>query len=161
MIMAKFDPREFTTPELLRCYADLMDNLKERNAVRTYNSPVADFAEWLVAQKLKLSLERNSNAGYDATGSEERFQIKCRRLTPSNNSRQLSVIRNLGDEKFDYLIGVVFERDFTVKEAYKIPHGIIADYAKFSKHQNGHILQLKGDILRDSKVEDITHVLKQ
>lgn len=158
--MSEFDPKAFPTPSLLRCFADILDELKQRGVVRTRNNPVADYAEWLVAQRLDLSLERNSRSGYDATSTmNERFQIKSRRLDPSNKSRQLSVIRNLDAGEFDYLIGVLFDRDFTVKEAYKIPHGVIAKYARFSKHQNGHILYLRGDVLRDPSVEDITHIL--
>ena len=158
--MNAFDPKAFSTPDLLRCFADILDELKQREVVRTRNNPVADYAEWLVAQRFDLSLERNSRSGYDATNAmKKRFQIKSRRLDPSNASRQLSVIRNLDAGEFDYLIGVLFNRDFTVKEAYKIPHGVIAKYARFSKHQNGHILYLRGDILRDPRVEDITHIL--
>jgi hypothetical protein len=138
-----------------------LDELKQRSVVRTRNNPVADYAEWLVAQRLGLSLERNSKSGYDATNtSGNRFQIKSRRLDPFNKSRQLSVIRNLDAGEFDYLIGVLFNRDFTVNEAYKIPRGLITKYARFSKHQNGYILHLRGDILRAQGVEDITHILR-
>ncbi len=158
--MIKFDPKAISTSDLLGCFADILGELKQRGVVRTRNNPVADYAEWLVAQRLGLSLERNNKFGYDATNtSGERFQIKSRRLDPFNKSRQLSVIRNLDAGEFDYLIGILFDRDFTVKEAYKIPHGLIAKYARFSKHQNGHILHLRGDILRASGVEDITHNL--
>jgi hypothetical protein len=158
--MIEFDPKAISTFDLLGCFADILDVLKQRGVVRTRNNPVGDYAEWLVAQRLGLSLEHNSKFGYDATNtSGERFQIKSRRLDPSNKSRQLSVIRNLDTGEFDYLIGILFDRDFTVKEAYKIPHGVIAKYASFSKHQNGHILHLRGDILRAPSVEDITHNL--
>lgn len=158
--MSEFDPKAFPTSSLLRYFADILDELKQRGVVRTRNNPVADYAEWLVAQRLGLSLERNSRSGYDATSRmNERFQIKSRRLDPSNKSRQLSVIRNLDAGEFDYLIGVLFHRDFTVKEAYRIPHGVIAKYARFSRHQNGHILYLSGDALRDPSVEDITNIL--
>ena len=158
--MIKFNPKAISTFDLLGCFADILDELKQRGVVRTRNNPVGDYAEWLVAQRLGLLLERNSKFGYDATNTNgERFQIKARRLDPSNKSRQLSVIRNLDAGEFDYLIGLLFERNFTVKEAYKIPHGVIAKYARFSKHLNGHILHLRGDILRDSGVEDITHNL--
>jgi len=159
--MTKFDPKVFSTTELLRYFADILDELKQRSVVRTRNNPVADYAEWLVAQKLDLSLERNSKSGYDATNTGgERFQIKSRRLDPSNKSRQLSVIRNLDAGEFDYLIGVLFNRNFTVNEAYKIPHSLIAKYGQFNKHQNGYILRLRGDILRAQGVEDITHILR-
>lgn len=158
--MSEYDLKFFSIPELLRCFADILDELKQRGVVRTRNNPVADYAEWLVSQRLGLLLERNSKSGYDATNTNgERFQIKSRRLDVSNKSRQLSVVRNLEAGDFDYLIGILFDREFRVKEAYKMPQGIIANYADFNVHQNGHILHLKGNVLRDPSVEDITRLL--
>ncbi|MFC2002818.1 hypothetical protein ACFLV4_02575, partial [Chloroflexota bacterium] len=111
------------------------------------------------SQILGLSLKRNSHSGYDATNDKgERFQIKGRRLDPTNKSRQLGVIRNLETNDFDYLIGVLFDRDFKVIEAYKIPQHVIKEYAGFSSHQNGHILQLRGDILSNQHVQNLTYL---
>lgn len=158
--MIQFNPKAISTHDLLRCYADILDELKHRHVVRTFNNPVADYAEWLVAQMLDLELKTNSRSGYDATNSaNEKFQIKSRRLVPSNKSRQMGVIRNLEAVEFDYLIAVLFESDFSLKEAYKIPQSVITKYAKFSKHQNGYILHLRGKILKDPVVEEITHAL--
>jgi len=147
---------------LLHQFAAIMDELKTRGVVRTRNNPVADYAEYLTANALKLTLEHNSKLGYDAQGEKgERFQIKGRRLDETNKSRQLSVIRNLNSKEFDYLIGVLFDHDFIVMEAYRIPHQLISKYAKYSKHQNGHILYLKGPILQESVVENLTHIFKE
>lgn len=52
--------------ELMNLYAEILAELNRRNVVRTYNSPVGDYAEWLVAEKLGLVLEHNSQKGYDA-----------------------------------------------------------------------------------------------
>jgi len=159
--MAKFDWEALTVPELLRCFADILDELKERKVVRTRNNPVADYAEWLLTQRLGLLLERNSKRGYDATSQDgKRYQIKSRRLDQANESKQLSVIRNLDAAEFDYLIGILFNRDFTVKEAYKIPHGVIEKHARFSELQNGHILHLQGEVLATRGVENITDKLR-
>jgi len=158
--MAEFDWEGLTVPELLRCFADILDELKERKVVRTRNNPVGDYAEWLLTQRLGLLLERNSKRGYDATGQDDkRYQIKSRRLDQTNESKQLSVIRNLDANEFDYLVGVLFNRDFTVKEAYKIPHSVIREHASFSEHQNGYILHLQGEVLTAPGVENITEVL--
>ena len=58
--MAEFDWKVLTRPQLLQCFADILDELKERRIVRTRNNPVADYAEWLVTRQLGLSLERSS-----------------------------------------------------------------------------------------------------
>ena len=52
--------------ELMNLYAEILAELNRRNVVRTYNSPVGDYAEWLVAEKLGLVLEHDSQKGYDA-----------------------------------------------------------------------------------------------
>ena len=159
--MTEFDWKALTVSKLLRCFADILDELKKREVVRTRNNPVADYAEWLVTQQLGLSLERSSNRGYDAIDqkSGKRYQIKSRRLDPTNESKLLSVIRNLDTNEFDYLVGVLFNRDFTVKEAYKIPHSVIREHARFSEHVNGHLLHLQGEVLTARGVENITKVL--
>jgi hypothetical protein len=157
--MVEFNPNDFSTSELLRCYAVILDELKARSMVRTQNNPVADYAEWLVSEKLGLELTPNSNAGYDALGSNgKRFQIKSRRINLSRDPRQLGVIRNLDAGEFDYLIGVLFSMNFRTVEAYKIPHAIIRDFARFRRYQNGHILHLRGRVLNAPGVEDISHV---
>ena len=158
--MTEFDWKVLTIPELLRCFANILDELKERKVVRTRNNPVADYAEWLVTQQLGLSLERSSKRGYDAIDQNgKRYQIKSRRLDPTNESRLLSVIRNLDTNEFDYLVGVLFNRDFTVKEAYKIPHSVIREHARFCEHVNGYLLHLQGEVLTAPGVENITEVL--
>lgn len=147
--------------ELMNMYADILIELNSRKVVRTYNSPVGDYAEWLVAEKLNLTLEKNSQKGFDAYESKtkKRFQIKSRweRGNPSPQSRKLNVIRNYEENQFDYLIVVIFNERFDVKEAYSIPHEVIRQYARYSKHQNGYILMAMGQILHDDKVENITY----
>ncbi len=149
-----------TDIELLQLNSELLDELKSRKIIRTRNNPVADYAEWLVSKKMGLALQTNSKAGFDAIdNSGIRYQIKSRRLDPTNNSTQLGVIRNYEKKEFDYLIGVLFNKDFTVKGAYKIPHNVIGIYSKYSTHQNGHILHLKNGVLNDKDITDITKIL--
>jgi Family of unknown function (DUF6998) len=125
--------------------------------VRTSNSPIGDYAEWLVAKQLGLSLVANSNSGYDAVDSSGvKYQIKGRRVTARNRSRQLSAIRNLTHHDFDYLIAVIFNEQVVVEKVVKIPHEIIDKYSRFRKHVNAHILILQDDILTDPLTEDLT-----
>jgi hypothetical protein len=145
---------------LLQSFAAILDELRQRGVVRSRNNPIADYAEWLVAKQLGLQLTGNSNRGYDAISPQDtKYQIKGRRLSIPKSSRQLSVIRNLGGREFDYLIAVLFDHNFGVMEAYKIPHGVIEKHARYSQHVNGHLLRLKGDILTLPEVENITAVL--
>jgi hypothetical protein len=160
--MSRWEPEKISTPFLLQQFADILDELKRRGVVRTRNNPVADYAEWLASRKLGLLIVGNSNSGYDAVNNKgDRFQIKGRRLDPTHKSRQLGVIRNLNAKEFDYLIGILFDRDFKVIEAYKIPRHIIEEHARFSSHQNGHILQLRGDILNHQLVQNLLNFFNE
>jgi hypothetical protein len=143
--------------KLLQLHTSIMQELKSRKVLRTRNNPVADFSEWLVAQSLGLELENNSKAGYDAMDKKKnRYQIKARRVIPENMSTQLGVIRGLKKNDFDFLIGVIFNEHYEVKYAAKIPHNIVGNIAKFSEHQNGHILHLKPEIFVDKRIQNIT-----
>lgn len=150
------DLKKYSVIQLLQQQALIIDELIRRDVVRTRNNPVADYGEYIVAKSLGLTLENNSHAGFDATDTQgARFQIKARRITLERKSAQLGVIRNLDKKDFDYLIAVIFNHDFSVNSCYKIPREVIAEYSRYSKHQNGHILILKGAILDDSLVESI------
>jgi hypothetical protein len=151
------EPDSLTILELLQSYYKILDELRARIIVRTSNSPIGDYAEWLVAKQLGLSLVANSNSGYDAVDSSGvKYQIKGRRVTARNRSRQLSAIRNLTHHDFDYLIAVIFNEQVVVEKVVKIPHEIIDKYSRFRKHVNAHILILQDDILTDPLTEDLT-----
>lgn len=90
------------------------------------------------------------------TGSDGvRYQIKARRVTPNNRSRQLSAIRKLDEADFDRLIGVIFNAEFEVTDAYEIPHEVIAEYSRYCSHTNAHVVHLQGSLLSDPRVKDI------
>lgn len=146
----------------LKDYAMILNSLHSAGVVRTYNSPVGDYAEWLVSTKLNLQLEKNSEKGYDAVDVESglRYQIKSRWMHPGKNSRQLNVIRNYEDNQFDYLIAVIFGNSFEVVEAYLIPHSLPKEYFPFNKHQNGIVVTLTQEFIQDSRVKDITYRFK-
>lgn len=160
--MGKLDVTTLSTPELLTAFGDVLEELKSRGIVRSRNNPVADYSEWIVSKALSLSLQSNSNKGFDAVDSlGVRYQIKGRRLHPSNPSRQLSVIRSLDSNGFDFLVGVLFNEDFLITEAYKIPHDVTHKYARYSEHQNGHIVVLRGEILTAEGVTRIDDDLRK
>jgi hypothetical protein len=147
----------FSDKHLLHLYCDLMEELRNRKIVRSGNNPVSDYGEKTVAEKMNLELSEGSNKGYDAldpkTGT--RYQIKSRRVTKHNQSKQLGVIRNLEEKLFDYLVAVIFNEYLIPVELWQIPIEIISEYAKYSKHQNGHILIMSGDILRDGRIKKL------
>lgn len=146
---------DMTETELLQLQASVIDELKARGVVRTKNNPLGDYTEWLVAKALGLELATNSAAGYDATDADGvRYQIKGRRITPENQSRQLSAIRNLDKNDFDLLAAVVFDEKYSIINAVIIPHELVGEYASYRKHVNAHILHVRGAILEDPRARD-------
>jgi hypothetical protein len=148
------DFKGFEDEELLQLYGRLMEELRQRKLIRSSNTPVSDYAEKIVCEKLKLSLQRKSSKGHDAIDEKRgtKYQIKARRLTRHNKSRQLGVIRNLDQRLFDYLIAVFFDEFFNIIEIWRIPRETIPMYSRYSPHQNGHILVLTGEVLEDKTV---------
>ncbi len=148
------------TKELLQLQASITKELKTRGVVRTHNNPLGDYTEWLVANALDLKLEANSKVGFDGISKTGiRVQIKGRRVTSTNNSRQLSAIRKYNDKDFDELVAVIYNEEFDIIEALQMPHSVIGEYAKYREHLNAHILILKGPILSDPRVKCIKHLI--
>lgn len=146
---------------LLRIYAETLDALRASGVVRSSNNPVCDYAEWLVAKALRLQLVTKSTKGFDATDPKgKRYQIKSRRSTRYNGSRQLGVIRNLDDSPFDYVVAVIFDERFDLECAYRVPVTAVQNHATYRPHVNGHVLVLRGAILDHPGVQDITAVLE-
>jgi len=145
------DLKNLEKRDLLQLYGRLMEKLRQRKLIRSSNNPVSDYAEKIVCEKLKLSIQGKSSKGYDAIDEKSgiKYQIKARRVTKHNKSRQLGVIRNLDQKLFDYLIAVIFDESFKPIEIWRIPRETIPKYARYSQHQNGHILILAGKVLED------------
>jgi hypothetical protein len=159
--MKAIDFTQFSIAELFTTHSMVMNELRDRKVIRTENNPTGDYAEWLVSTKLKLTLAPNSARGYDAIDSKgKKYQIKGRRISPRNTSTQLGVIRNLDEKDFDFLIAVIFEENWEVKEAVKIPHASIGLLSTYGEHQNGHIMHLRKGIFNNVGVEDILATLR-
>jgi len=152
---------ELSIVELLATHSAVLDELKHRNVIRSKNNPTGDYAEWLISTKLGLTLETNSAKGFDATDSLGlRYQIKARRITPENKSTQLGVIRNLDGKDFDFLVAVIFDADWHVRYAAKIPHQAVPLLATYRPHVNGHTMHLRPAVFDNPSIEDISNELR-
>jgi len=143
---------------LLREYAGVMAELRERKVMRSANSPVSDYAEWLAARALGLDLVHLSTTGYDALDRRtgKRYEIKARRTAPGSKPTMLSAIRGLGEKHFDYLLVVLFDAGFMVKRAALIPHRLVQEVAVYRKHVNAHIVLLRDALWERPEVKDVT-----
>jgi hypothetical protein len=150
------------TTELFSAYGAIMDELRRREIVRSSNSPLSDYAELLFCKAFGWKRERNSAAGYDAVDESTgvRSQIKGRRLTPHNASRQLSAIRNLDATPFDELAGVLVDEEFQVVRAALVPVAVVRAKSVHVAHTNSWKFLLRDAVWIIPGVRDVTEELK-
>jgi hypothetical protein len=159
--MSLEDLAHVATPDLFALYGTVLGELRRRGIVRSTNGPVADYAEYLVIKALSLQLAPKSTKGYDATDDRgQRYEIKGRRLTAHNRSRQLSFIRGLDRRHFAYLAGVLFNEDFSVRRACLLPVELVEQEATYREHVNGWILHLRDSLWERQGVRDITAAVR-
>lgn len=164
----RFGLQAHSVPELLVLYDAVLERLRDLAVVRSSNNPVSDYAELLVTRALGLELAPQSVAGYDARAADGmRYQVKGRRPTAHNPSRQLSAIRGLGTPEveplewpFDYLIGVLFRADFTVWRAAQIPVAQVRRLSRWTPHVNAWRFILRDSVWMEPGVEDVTEAVR-
>lgn len=155
--MNNINLQQLTALELLRIPYAAIRELINRGIVRTQNSPLGDYTEYLVAEALGGELEANSKKSYDiATPDGITYQVKGRRMTGTSGDRQLSVIRSW---EFDYLIGVLFDVDLNLVRAAKVPMQAVKEDSYTAKHANGQTFYLRDTVWDWDGVEDITDLL--
>ncbi|QMI48980.1 hypothetical protein [Burkholderia sp. MBR-1] len=154
------DLPKLSIADLLATHCIVIAELQRRGVLRSGNNPTGDYAEWLVSSRLGLELAAKSCKGYDAIDAQKvRYEIKARRVTPTNPSTQMSPVRDLAGAHFDFLIAVVFDSDWNVSAAAKIPHRVVPVVASFRKHVNGHVMHLGPAVFSAAGVENITALL--
>lgn len=153
--------KESSVHNLLRLHGQIMDELRLREVVRTSNSPAGDYAELLFATAFGWTLEGSSAAGHDATDAEGiRYQIKSRRLTKENGSRQLSFLRKLPERKFDFLAAVLFDSAYGVHRAIILPHDGLEARCRYSSHANGWLFRLEDSCWQMAGARDVTEQIR-
>jgi prevent-host-death family protein len=92
-VMRELRVEELTIRELLAVHAGASAELRRRGLCRSANNPIADLAEWLVAQAFQLDLGEKSTAGFDAKSrtTGEKYEIKARRLSPASRPTHLAL----------------------------------------------------------------------
>jgi hypothetical protein len=152
---------EVSARDLLTLFGRVLDELRARQVVRSSNNPIADYAELLVARALGLTLLPRTPVGCDARDSQGyRYEIKARRVAKLGASTQIGVLRDLSECHFDYLVGVLFDADCSVRQACLVPHDAIARIARYRRHVNGWMLHLRPSLWADADVRDLTLQLR-
>jgi hypothetical protein len=147
--------------QLLALHAQVANQLRTRGITRSSNNPVGDFAEFLFCRAFGWSQQGKSNAHIDAIGPDGiKYQIKGRRITRYNASRQLGALRDLTGEHFDFLAAVLFSEDYSVLRAAIIPHSVAIERAAFVERTNSHRFLLRDDVWEAPGVRDVTAELR-
>ena len=156
------DLARLSPSELLVLHASITEELRLRRITRSSNNPVGDLAESLFCRAFGWSQAPKSMREADATDDVgTRFQIKGRRLTPHNPSRQLGAIRELPKQNFDVLAGVLFDKDYRVQRAALIPHLVVSDLAKRVERTNSWRFLLREAVWSIASVRDVTVELRE
>lgn len=150
--------RRISDSRLLALWADISEELRHRNITRSANNPVADYAERLVAEATRGTVQRPSTAGFDVmTAAGKRVQVKARRRSPHSTAHYFSAIRDIEKHGFDILVALVFRPDFTVEQAWRLSWAAVRRHAVFIQRTNSWRLSLpRGRMLRDAGVVAIS-----
>lgn len=152
--------RNKSTSSILSLYTAVIRELRNREVLRSENVPTGDLAEYLFCKAFHWEQARNSVKAYDATGIDgQRYQIKGRRITAKNKSRQLSSIRDF--EGFDVLAVVLFDEEFGVWKAALIPSYMVRELSKYVRHTNSFRFMASDPNLRLNGVTDVTAKLAE
>ncbi len=148
-------------PELLRPHAATTDELRRRGVVRSSNNPVGDLAEYLFCRAFGWKMAPKSAKAADAICADGKlYQVKGRRVTEHNQSRQLGAMRALDAGGFDYLAAVLFAEDYSVVHAAIIPHSAVLAGATFVKHTNSWRFILRDAVWDWPETQDVTAALQ-
>ena len=149
--------RNETTESLLRLYSELPKELSRRGLLRSNNNPANDYSEAIAIRALGLTLAGKSQKGHDATDAGGlRYQIKSRRLTSPNGSRELGIFRDFESRPFDRLVGVLFDVHFRVFRACVVPFEVVKSRVAFNEYTNGHKYHLRDEVWSKPGVVDVT-----
>jgi hypothetical protein len=140
--------------QLISNYIESRDALKNAGILRTDRNLQGDYAEWIVAKKLNLTLSESAiQKGYDATDSDGKtYQIKSRMVYAVD--QQTSFDFTSLDHKFDYLIAVFFSKDLDVIKIIKVPYEAVLEHSV--KNKTNHRFRWHKGMFTNSYIEDIS-----
>src|SRR4051812_4880969 len=137
--------------ELLEVWTESLEELRRRGVVRTYNNPIGDIAEAIVARHYGGVRGTFAQAAWDVAVGEELLQVKaCRRAT-AGTRLGFSPVRHR--DGYTALILVVFTADMRVEQAWRIPCDVVNDLAAFNSHVNGLKISLTAAVTGHPRVE--------
>jgi hypothetical protein len=148
------DFEQLSDGELLGLWARVMAELRERDVIRSSNSPVGDYCELLVAAHFGVALVPGSNRDYDLIRDGRiRVQVKGRRVTSkSPRIGHWSAMRGVEEHGFDEVVAVALNEDFSFLGAWTVPWEAARRLQRFNKRLQAHVLPYNKEFREDADV---------
>ena len=129
----RVNPKTLSSPQLMRLSRMAIVELRNRDAVRTMNSPLGDWAELLAAIAFDGARAHISQKSWDVTTHDNRLlQVKAR---ASAKATHYGFFRSWD---FDAAVFMLFDpADLTVLEAKEVSSTTAKAAAAWVKHVNG------------------------
>ena len=146
------DLSKLPTRQLLALWAQTLRELRDREVVRTFNNPIGDIAEALVALHYSGTRSSSSHVSWDVkTRRGELLQVKALRRTGAKR-RNLSPVRS---DDYDAVIVVIFTEDLRVEQAIRIPQPVVNELFAWRDHVAGRVITVTKKLLGHSEVRKI------
>jgi len=145
------DLNSLSVRELLALWASTLRELRDRGVVRTFNNPIGDIAEELVAIHYGGERGSFSQKTWDVRAGGELLQVKALRRTGVKTRRNLSPVRS--DDGYTAVVVVVFTEDLRVEQAIRIPREVVNELFERRPHVNGRVITLTRVLLEHPAVE--------
>ena len=151
------DISSLSNAEVIELYPTILTELKKRGIIRT-NNLIGELGEYFVADIYKktpslpqLQLNLKSTRNIDATSSKgERYAIK------STSGGGTGVFASLptaddGVVYFEYLILVIFNKDYSLKEIYELTWPQFLKYRRMKPPENKWNLPITNEVKNIAK----------
>ncbi len=155
------DISELSIVDLLRLNAKTIEELRQRNIVRTSNSPLGDYGEFLYCKAFGWHQYNNSEKDIDAVDENGiRYQIKSRTLKSGKTRVPLSAIRRLPENIFDYAAVILFNTDYSINRSALIPYPVVLNGSRHVTSTNSWKFTVGPDTWDIDGVVDTTDKLQ-
>ena len=151
------DFKNFTDQDVISFYPKILKELKKRNIIRT-NNLVGDLGEYWTRKKYndtpnlpKLQDAPKSTKNIDAISVKgERYAIKS--TSGSGTGVFASLPTDNEDKKFEFLVLVIFDKDYILQEIFELTRDQFLKYRKLKPPENKWNLPITNGVKLNAKI---------
>jgi len=141
--------------KLISNYIEAKYELKKAGILRTDRNLQGDYAEWFVSKKFNLKLSDSTiQKGFDAVDFEgNTYQIKSRMVYSTDQSTSFDF--NNIDHKFDFLIGVFFNKYLEILKIIKVSYEDVV--SNVTKNKTNYRFRWHRGMSENAYIYDVTN----